>query len=1108
MKSTHTPLLRSLCAAAFAGGLLLAPPVRAGDPPIPYPMSSGNYFEDFADIANWANNFAQGIGADPWGSVPVNTDGAIPDGVRITAATATFTTGTSGGVQRGSATGNPPGTIVLLTTGATDNTSALAIDLHLDFTDRAAGTLSFDWQVVFNSTGDRASSLRVYASPNGTTWTELSGATLLNKPNNVADSGSVTAVQLPASLNGSPLARIRFYVNNGTGGTTGSRPKFAIDNVAVTSTAAVIPASIVQQPTGSGTYWAPSTVILSATAQGTAPITYRWRKDGANLNNTGPYSGVDTPALTISGGTAANSGAYQLNVENATGSDLSQAVDLTFASPLPVITSQPASVTLLQGGGASFTVAANTPALNAPALGYQWRSNGVALADGGQVSGATTATLTISGLTPANNASYSVRVSNPAGGVDSDPATLTVVTSGLLAQWDFNETDNAVSPPPPKGVGEASLVNTVNGFIPPNTPGTPYDTPPLGVTNRYWGSSTYPPQGTSNKTAGVQFKVSTVGVKNVEFSTFTRLTATSSRYSRLQYTTNGVDYLDFPVSSTNTTAASQWDFPPRTWNLAGFPGVANNPDFGVRIVTEFESTASYGQSVDANYVGVSAAYAPGGTYGYDLVTFTGDSISGAFAPPTISEISDRTVSAADNTVVNFTVTGNGPFTVSASSSNETAVAQWQLTPGITGDNGTLAIAAGFFGFGVAPIRVMATDADGNVTATWFYLTVTAYNAPPTISSIPHTNTLVNTPVTLEFTVGDDGPVGDLMVTAESTNPALLPNSNVVLGGSGANRTLTLTPVAGATGVAPVEVTVTDGAFQTTTRRFTLMVRPSTGVVFNDFFTYPNGPLVVNSFGLWATHSGTANQVDVQDGWINITQNESEDVNAKLIGEPYEVASTAQLYSRFTLNYTELPILTGTYFAHFKDDGTFNFRARVWGVTNGAAPGKYRVGIGNTSGTAPGEIFPMDLEPGVDYTVVTRIVVATGLSTLWINPSSEASPSVTDNAPVSPVALTSYAFRQAANEGTLKLGDLIVGLSFADVVDVLQITGITLSGSSVIIQFDGDPGDTPAQYQLLGAATADGTYAPVAATITSLGAGKFQAVTSVSGPTHFYQVLRQ
>lgn len=206
---------------------------------IPVPMSS-TYTENFADIANWTDNFAGGTGANCFGAVAVNSTGTIPDGVKTTTSTAAF--GTSGGVQRGSLLGNPAGTIVLLSTGATDNTSAVAIDLFLDFSVSGgylAGALSFAWASVNNSTGNRNGSLRIYTSTDGSTFAELTAAQVLNFTNNSPTSGTISTVQLPSSFNNSAAARIRFYYCNGTGGSAGSRPKISIDDISVTNNGAL-----------------------------------------------------------------------------------------------------------------------------------------------------------------------------------------------------------------------------------------------------------------------------------------------------------------------------------------------------------------------------------------------------------------------------------------------------------------------------------------------------------------------------------------------------------------------------------------------------------------------------------------------------------------------------------------------------------------------------------------------------------------------------------------------------------------------------------------------------------------------------------------------------
>ncbi|MES2588341.1 MAG: YDG domain-containing protein, partial [Bacteroidota bacterium] len=193
------------------------------------PMSSQTnltYTENFADITNWTNNFAAGIGANRWASVAINATGTLGDGVRTTVSTATFSTLTTGGVQKG--TGN----IVQLSTSTTNSN---AIDFFMDFTGVNAGTVSFDVATIFNNTGDRDSRLKLFWSTNGTAWTELTGTNLpYTARNNVVGSGSVS-VALPAAFNNSSTARLRFYEYSTTTGATptGSQPKISVDNLVV-----------------------------------------------------------------------------------------------------------------------------------------------------------------------------------------------------------------------------------------------------------------------------------------------------------------------------------------------------------------------------------------------------------------------------------------------------------------------------------------------------------------------------------------------------------------------------------------------------------------------------------------------------------------------------------------------------------------------------------------------------------------------------------------------------------------------------------------------------------------------------------------------------------
>ena len=194
-----------------------------------YNMAAGNYSESFTGWTNWAVN---------WNGLAVNTTGTIPSATRITAVSTNMLTNmptTSGGVQ----TTNTATNIQFLSTGSSVNTSSTAGDLNLNFSGRNAGNISFDLAQVNNTTGDRIGTLLVYTSPDGTTWTTLTGTGLpYTVTNNVAGSASISLL-LPASLNNAATAKIRFYYYNGpSNGTVGSRPKVSLDNLLVTSTSA------------------------------------------------------------------------------------------------------------------------------------------------------------------------------------------------------------------------------------------------------------------------------------------------------------------------------------------------------------------------------------------------------------------------------------------------------------------------------------------------------------------------------------------------------------------------------------------------------------------------------------------------------------------------------------------------------------------------------------------------------------------------------------------------------------------------------------------------------------------------------------------------------
>jgi autotransporter-associated beta strand protein len=97
------------------------------------------------------------------------------------------------------------------------------------------------------------------------------------------------------------------------------------------------------------------------------------------------------------------------------------------------------------------------------------------------------------------------------------------------------------------------------------------------------------------------------------------------------------------------------------------------------------------------------------------------------------------------------------------------------------------------------------------------------NTAPTISAISNLSVPSggNTGP-LAFTVGDAETPGSLTVTGSSSNPTLVPNANIVVVGSGASRSVTVTPVSGLTGTATITLTVSDGSL-TADEPFTVTV---------------------------------------------------------------------------------------------------------------------------------------------------------------------------------------------------------------------------------------------------------------------------------------------
>ncbi|MCK2097741.1 beta strand repeat-containing protein, partial [Thauera aromatica] len=99
------------------------------------------------------------------------------------------------------------------------------------------------------------------------------------------------------------------------------------------------------------------------------------------------------------------------------------------------------------------------------------------------------------------------------------------------------------------------------------------------------------------------------------------------------------------------------------------------------------------------------------------------------------------------------------------------------------------------------------------------------NTNPTISDVGNQTTTEGTATSgIAVTIGDtETDANSLTLAGASSNTTLIPDANIVVTGTGANRTVTITPADNQTGTATITLTVTDGGSAMATDTFTVTV---------------------------------------------------------------------------------------------------------------------------------------------------------------------------------------------------------------------------------------------------------------------------------------------
>jgi lysophospholipase L1-like esterase len=253
-------------------------------------------------------------------------------------------------------------------------------------------------------------------------------------------SANAASYVTPATTTADNGSTFDVIVSNSVGSVTSS-------SLTLTVTAAPVRPSITTPPANQ-TVTAGQSATFSVVANGTAPLSYQWQKNGANISGANAASYV-TPATT----TADNGSTFDVIVSNSVGSVTSSSATLTVgaAAVPPSITTPPANQTVTSGQSATFSVVATGTA----PLSYQWRKNGANIPGANAASYVTPATTTAD-----NGSAFDVIVSNSAGSVTSNAATLTVnsLASGVSSL--------ALNPAAVAGGSSSTGTVTLNGVAP------------------------------------------------------------------------------------------------------------------------------------------------------------------------------------------------------------------------------------------------------------------------------------------------------------------------------------------------------------------------------------------------------------------------------------------------------------------------------------------------------------------------------------------------------------------------------------------------------------------------------------------------------------------
>ena len=566
----------------------------------------------------------------------------------------------------------------------------------------------------------------------------------------------------------------------------------AVHTLTGATTFTTVPASPATAPAGTA-----FTMSFAVTGAPSSPQSYK--VVGAlppGLNITGLTAGILNARSGSITGTPTTAGSYVFTIQawektNATGNSspkYSVTVNVTGGSTgtAPSITAQPASTSVTAGGSASFSVAAT----GSPAPAYQWQKGGT------DITGATSATLSLTNVQNTDAGTYDVVVSNSSGSVTSASATLTV---------------NAVATAPAITSQPAAMTVTAGGSA------------SFTVTATGSPAPTYQWQKGGAAIGGASSaSLSLTNVQSSDAGTYSVVVSNSAGSVTSASATLTVNPATAPATAPSITTQ-----PASTTVTAG-----GNASFSVTATGSPAPTyqwqkggAAIGGATSASLSLTNVQSSDAGTYSV-VVSNSAGSVTSANATLTVNPATTPgTAPSITAQPVSTTVTtgGNASFSVTAAGSPAPTY-QWQKGGAAIGGATSASLSlTNVQSFDAGTYSVVVSNSAGSVTSANASLTVTAATSPGTSPSI------ATQPANLMLPAGYSG---SLSVTATGTAPLSYQwrlNGAAIPGATGS--TLPLASVQ-ASASGNYSVVVTNASGSVTSNIATVTVGTATGRFLN------------------------------------------------------------------------------------------------------------------------------------------------------------------------------------------------------------------------------------------------------------------------------------